>query len=193
MRLRDVLLIETIFDPRDVVDPGYPQFAIGGRSNVGKSSLINALLGRSKLARISRTPGRTRSINYYLVENSFIIADLPGYGFAKVSRRERMSWKDLVESYFRVIKKIEAVFLLIDSKRSIEEDEKILIDFLRRLDVRAIVVFTKVDRLTQKERAILIKSSTEKVVRLTGYAPILFSARTGEGKNMIIRSIRELL
>jgi GTP-binding protein len=193
MRLKDIELIKTIFDPKEVYDPGYPHVAIAGRSNVGKSSLINKVLGRSKLARISRTPGRTRSINYYLVDGRFIIADLPGYGFAKVSMKERKSWKFLVESYFRIIRKIGAVFLLVDSKRGIEEEEKTLLDFLNHQGVSTIVVFTKVDRLSQRERASLTKRFLKEVIGLTGREPIFFSSRTGEGKNAIIRSMGDML
>lgn len=189
MKLREVELVKTIFDPKDLEDPGYPQFAVAGRSNVGKSSLINKVLGRRKLARISKSPGRTRSINYYLVDKKFIIADLPGYGFAKVSMRERRSWKHLVENYFTFIGKIVAVFLLVDSKRSIEEDEKMMLSFLSSFKVEVVVVFTKVDRLTQRERADLRKKSLKQVVELTGKAPIFFSSRTGEGKEKIIRAL----
>ncbi len=193
IRLREVELVKTIFDPRDLEDPGYPHFAIAGRSNVGKSSLINKVLGRQKLARISKTPGRTRSINYYLVDKKFIVADLPGYGFAKVSMRERKSWKHLVERYFTFINDVLAVFLLVDSKRDVEAEEKMILNFLSTFGAQVVVVFTKVDRLTQKERAALRKRSFEQVVGKTGREPIFFSSRTGEGKEKIVSAMAEFL
>lgn len=193
MRLKEVELVKTIFDPRDIEDHGYPHVAISGRSNVGKSSLINKVLGRHKLARISKTPGRTRSINYYLVDKRFILADLPGYGFAKVSMKERKSWKHLVETYFKRMSKILVVFLLVDSKRGLESEEKMTLDFLSSYGVQVIVVFTKVDRLTQSERAGLYKRSRELVVHRTGRDSIFFSSRSGEGKDKIIRAIGEFL
>ncbi|NIO16023.1 MAG: YihA family ribosome biogenesis GTP-binding protein [Deltaproteobacteria bacterium] len=193
IRLREVELVKTIFDPRKLEDPGYPHFAIAGRSNVGKSSLINKVLGRQKLAKISKTPGRTRSINYYLVDKKFIIADLPGYGFAKVSMRERKSWKHLVEKYFTLITDVLAVFLLVDSKRAVEEEEEMILNFLSTFGAQVVVVFTKVDRLTQKERAGLRSRSSEHVVDITGREPIFFSARTGEGKEKIVRAMSEFL
>lgn len=193
MNLKEVHLVKTIFSPDDIDDPGFPQVAVVGRSNVGKSSLINRVLGRRRLARISRTPGRTRSINYYLVNGTFIIADLPGYGFAKVSVSERRSWKVLVDRYFNTVRGIRAVLLLVDPKRGMEDEEEAILDFLPQKGIRPIVVFTKVDRLNQKDRAHVHKKAGEDVKGLTGREPIYFSARTGEGKNTIISSILELI
>ncbi len=193
MKIRSVKLLKTIFTPEDVDDPGYPQIAIAGRSNVGKSSLINNILGRQKLARISQTPGCTRSINYYLVNERFILADLPGYGFAKVSGGMRRNWKLLTDAYFRTLRMIRGVLILVDSRRRLEKEEKMLLDFLNDRGIPPVVVFTKVDRLTQKERAALMNDTLGEVFELTGMEPVFSSARTGEGKNKILRVLRELL
>ncbi|RMG57924.1 MAG: YihA family ribosome biogenesis GTP-binding protein [Deltaproteobacteria bacterium] len=193
MKVRTVRLLKTIYAPEQVEDPGYPQVAIAGRSNVGKSSLLNNLLGRQKLARVSQTPGCTRSINYYLVNDSFLVADLPGYGFAKVPGSTRKVWKLLMDEYFRRVRNLRGVFVLADSKRGLEKEERILLEFLEGKGVPAVVVFTKVDRLTQKEKARLSTGFLGEVVELTGREPILSSARTGEGKNKILRTMREML
>ncbi len=191
--MKQVKLTHTLYIPRDIFDPGYPQFAIVGRSNVGKSSLINRLFGRKKLARTSQTPGCTRSINYYLVDEKFIIADLPGFGFAKVSVNLRESWRELIDTYFRNVAQIKGVAVLIDSKRKCEEAEADIFQYLSEREIPGLFLYTKIDRLKQKERAILQNESLAQAFEFTNREPIYFSAKTGEGKNKLTRAIRELV
>ena len=124
-----------------------PEVAIAGRSNVGKSSLLNALLGRRGLARTSGTPGRTRQINFFLVNERFVLADLPGYGFAVGSEAERRSWGPLVEGYLRERPPLRGVALLVDARRGAEEEEAQILEFLRHVGLPAVVVATKLDKL----------------------------------------------
>jgi GTP-binding protein len=128
-----------------------PQVAFAGRSNVGKSSLLNALTGQKHLARTSRTPGRTRGIVFFEIEGRYAFADLPGYGFAKVSRDERDSWKTLLESYFSSCRHLKKVYLLVDVRRGPEEEERMLAEYLAAAGVPYRWIATKSDKLKQSE------------------------------------------
>jgi GTP-binding protein len=128
-----------------------PQVAFAGRSNVGKSSLLNALTGQKHLARTSRTPGRTRGIVFFEIEGRYAFADLPGYGFAKVSKEERDSWKRLVEGYFSSCPRLRKVYLLVDLRRGPEEEERMLAEFLASAGVAYRWVATKADKLKASE------------------------------------------
>src|SRR5690349_12492856 len=124
-----------------------PEVAIAGRSNVGKSSLINALLGRRGLARTSRTPGRTRQLNFFLVNDAFVLVDLPGYGFAVGPDAERMAWGPLVETYLRERPTLRGVLLVVDARRGIEAEEAQVLHYVAALALPAAVVATKLDKL----------------------------------------------
>jgi GTP-binding protein len=128
-----------------------PQVAFAGRSNVGKSSLLNALTGQKHLARTSRTPGRTRGIVFFEIEGRYAFADLPGYGFAKVSKDERDSWKALLESYFSSSRWLRKVYLLVDLRRGPEEEERMLAEYLSAAGVSYRWIATKADKLKRSE------------------------------------------
>lgn len=193
MKIGKSRLYRTVFTPSDVEDTKLPQVAVSGRSNVGKSSLINAILGRKGLARTSRSPGRTRSLNYYLVGDSFFLIDLPGYGYAKVSSAERESWKKLVEAYFREVRGLKGLLLLVDSRRDLEDEEYMLLQYLSKKGLPGAIVYTKVDRLNQRERAVLRKRALKASGEFAGTSPIFFSARSNEGKSDVVRRILEFV
>lgn len=133
--------------------PDMPEYAFIGRSNVGKSSLINMLTRQSKLAKTSNTPGKTQMINHFLINDSFYIVDLPGYGFAKVSQNTRAGWEKMIEGYLKERMNLVTVFVLIDSRH---EPQNIDLEFLRKLGMWGVpfnVVFTKADKSTQREAA----------------------------------------
>lgn len=167
------------------------EVAICGRSNVGKSTLLNALLGRRGLARVSRTPGRTRLINFFSAKLkgprdplSVLLADLPGYGYAEVSRSERQSWQKMMEEYFEKRSNLRAVMLLCDARRvldpRVEEllfDETELSTYLRGLDRQVIPVLTKADKLAKSER----KPAAQLLSRLLGGRAVVCAAEQGEG------------
>ncbi len=167
-----------------------PQVAFAGRSNVGKSSLLNALLGRAGLARVSRTPGRTRGIAFFEVEGRHAFADLPGYGYAKVSREEREVWKDLVEGYFGACRLLRRVYLLVDVRRGPGDDERALADYLAERGISHRWVGTKVDKLTPRERREAGGRSGRAEWPVSGGIPVLVSARTKEGIDLLWRDIR---
>jgi GTP-binding protein len=148
-----------LFDPVGNAWPGVrlPQVAFAGRSNVGKSSLLNALTGQSRLARVSNTPGRTRGIAVFEVMGRFAFADLPGYGFAKVSRAERETWKALVEGYLSGCGSLKRVYILVDLRRGPEEEERRLAEYLSAHSVSYRWVGTKADKLSPREMTAALK------------------------------------
>ena len=134
-------------------EPELPEIAFAGRSNVGKSSLINRLLRRKKFARVSNTPGRTREINFFEVNSQFILADLPGYGYARVSKERKAAWRPLIEGYLRGSPALRGVVQLLDARRVPSDDDLLMLDFLAQLGTPTIVVATKIDKLPRAEQA----------------------------------------
>jgi GTP-binding protein len=167
--------------------PGPPEIAIAGRSNVGKSSFINAVLGRRGLARTSSTPGRTRQINFFLVNERFRVVDLPGYGFAVGPEREREAWGPLVETYLRERETLRGVILLIDLRRGLEGEEIELLGFLAETGRPAALVATKIDKLGRGAATTALR----KLAGVAGAAVPVFgvSAHTGEGKELFWKQV----
>lgn len=170
------------------------EVAFAGRSNVGKSSLLNALLGRKRLVRTSSTPGCTRQINIFEAkardEATFSLADLPGYGYAKRSKTERAQWAGLIEGYLRDRETLKGLVVLVDVRRGVEEEEQALLDFMaaeRREPVAILLVATKVDKVPKsKRKATLARLRTPKGARVMGV-----SAVTGEGIEQLWRRLRK--
>jgi len=172
--------------------PGLPEVAFAGRSNVGKSSLINTLARRKKLARTSGSPGHTRAINFFSINGRYCFADLPGYGYAKVSKEERKRWRSMVEDYFRERDELKAVVVIMDIRRTPGDDEVGLIGFLTGEGITPVLVATKADKFGKQKRA----SELAKMARAFGIdagAITLFSAKTGEGRDALWKKIRTLL
>jgi GTP-binding protein len=181
-----------LFDPVGASWPGVrlPQVAFAGRSNVGKSSLLNALTGRARLARVSNTPGRTRGIALFEVMGRFAFADLPGYGFAKVSRSERETWKTLVEGYLSGCRHLRRVYILVDLRRGPEEEERRLAEYLSAHSVPYRWVGTKADKLTSREMAAALARFAGEPWLDGGGAVIGTSARTKAGIDRLRGDIR---
>ncbi len=190
MRVRDARFVVSAVRAVDLPRDGRPQIAFAGRSNVGKSSLINRLLGRRDLARTSSTPGRTRSINFFLVNESWYLVDLPGYGYARVSKRERQAWGRSVDRYFRSAAGLVRVVLLVDAKVAGTALDAEAHGYLRGLGLEPVVAVTRIDRVKRGARA----GALAGVAALLGMpsAAELFpvSSRTGEG---VSRLFSELL
>src|SRR4051812_23390011 len=128
-----------------------PEVAFAGRSNVGKSSLLNKLIRRKAFARVSNTPGRTREINFFEVNGQFVLADLPGYGYARISKERRAEWRPLIESYLRRSVNLRGVVHLLDVRRDPSDDDLQMLDFLAEVGAPTIVAITKVDKLSRAE------------------------------------------
>ncbi len=170
-----------------------PEFAMAGRSNVGKSSLINCLVNRKNLARTSSTPGKTRVLNYYCVNEKFYLVDLPGYGYAKVSQQERQSWKKLVESYLTNNHFLKAVIQIIDSRQGITKLDQEMISWLAHLSLPTLLVATKADKLPRSKANHIIKKIENEAVALGVTNLVPFSIVTKQGKDQIWLSILDLL
>lgn len=169
-----------------------PEIAFAGRSNVGKSSLINTLLRRKKAARVSNTPGRTREINFFEVNGEFVLADLPGYGYAKVSKERKATWRPLIEGYLRRSPAVKGVVQLLDARRTPSRDDIHMLEFLSELGTPTIVMATKIDKLSRAERSSRVDAlALEAGVELEQV--IAFSAVTGEGRDELAEALVLLL
>jgi GTP-binding protein len=168
---------------------GRPEIAMIGRSNVGKSSFINKLVKRKRLAHTSNTPGKTRLINYYLIEDSWALVDLPGYGFAKVSKTEQNRWRANLEQYLRERESLLGVLQLIDARHGPQANDREMNDWLRQAGLEVAVLVTKTDKAGKTQSA---KAAAACRKELTfGRGLFLFSAETGEGAEAIWWALHE--
>lgn len=164
------------------------EIALVGRSNVGKSSLINTLVNRRKFARTSNQPGRTQTINFYRVDHMSFV-DLPGYGFAKVPDRVRQQWRPMIENYLMNRPNLVGVLHLVDVRHKPTSDDELMADWLRQMEIPFVVVATKVDKISRGKYDRHLK-----VIRDTlHHEPVLFSAQTGQGRDKILELIRQFL
>ncbi len=151
----------TVKTPEKILKPVFPEIAFLGRSNVGKSSLINAILNKKNLALTSSSPGKTRGINYFLVDQKYFFVDLPGYGFAKISKAERMKWQKLIESYLLNSKYLKILCLLIDSRHKLLESDAQMVDWLQYHQKPFFIVLTKTDKLSKNQLNNILKEYRE--------------------------------
>lgn len=170
-------------------NPSMPQFAFCGRSNAGKSSLINAILDRKELARVSATPGKTQLINFFLLNDRFFLVDLPGFGYAKVNNSKRDEMIEMVNGYLNFAETLKVLFILCDAARPLPEEELNMVGTCFEKDIIPVLVRTKVDKLNQKEKASLKKDSASIKALYPDMHIILSSVNTGAG----ISEIRKLL
>ena len=168
-----------------------PEIAVVGRSNVGKSSLINALVGQDGLARTSRTPGRTRLVNWFEIDARFHLVDLPGYGYAEVSREMREGWRPLIESFLTERKTLAGVLLLIDVRRGVQDEELDFVPWLEARKTPIVVALTKSDKLAKNKRMLEV-SKTKKALGLRR-DPVAVSAQDAEGIDALWRAVLGLL
>ena len=167
------------------------EFAFSGRSNVGKSSLINKIFNRKSLARVSSMPGKTITINFFTVEHIYIV-DLPGYGYAKVSKTEKERWAGLIEGYLNDERKLALVFQLIDMRHPPTKDDLQMIEFLVENEIPFVIVLTKADKLSKSKRAARLEGFKEEIPYFEEIKNIEFSAQTGEGVEEIRRIIQDI-
>ena len=161
------------------------EIAFAGKSNVGKSSLINALMNRKALARTSATPGKTQTINFYNINDIMYLVDLPGYGYAKVSEREKEQWGKLIERYLNTSKQLKAVFLLIDIRHEPSANDKMMYDWIVAQGYQPIIIATKLDKLKRSQIQKQVKAIKDGLKLLPGSIVIPFSAETKQGREEI--------
>jgi len=194
MKIRSVEYAGTIASPGGRAPGTLPQVAFSGRSNVGKSSLINTLLKRtrSKLAHVSATPGKTQALNYYLVNDRFYLVDLPGYGFARVPQEVRASWARLIEWYLGESGLVGAVVHLVDARHPPTKHDHQMVEYLGTLALPTLIVLTKMDKLKQGERKQAIARARE-ALGLEESQLLPFSSKTGEGRDALLDALVEVV
>jgi len=170
-----------------------PEVAFAGRSNSGKSTLINTLTGHHRLAKASTSPGRTQLIQFFLINKTFSFADLPGYGYAKVPASVKASWRPMIETYFRERGNLRLVVLVADIRRDISDDERLLIDWLTLYDRPVMLVLSKIDKLSRNQQFLRLKQIRASLNALPTEAIFPYSGHTGEGKEKIWFHIEHVL
>lgn len=167
------------------------EFAFAGRSNVGKSSLINKIFNRKSLARVSSVPGKTATINFYKLDNCFMV-DLPGYGYAKIAKSDKLRWSSLIEGYLMSGRDIALIFQLIDMRHPPSADDLHMINFMIDNELPFVIIFTKADKLNKTERAARMEGFRKEIEYFDDITSVEFSAVTGEGVEKIRSIIEEV-
>ena len=190
MKITDVEFVASATGKKDYPATGLPELILIGRSNVGKSSLINKLVNRKKLARTSSTPGKTQTVNFYRVNKDFFFVDLPGFGYARVPRDVKKTWGPMVDRYIGSGRNISGALIVLDIRRTPGEAEKDLYNWLGGLKIPLLTVLTKADKLSKSRRA----EKTREVERLLpGHTPVVFSALSGLGKDTLMKNIQLMI
>ena len=193
MNLHNVQFIKSAANARDIIEDTYPQIVFSGKSNVGKSSVINKLLNRKNIARVSSSPGKTVHINYFLIDDLAYFVDLPGYGYAKVAKSERDRWSKLMEVYFSSAGHISLGIMIVDARHAPTRDDITMGQWFKSSGCRLVVCANKIDKVKSSE-----KEGNLKVIRETLELPenvdvIPFSAATGVNKEALIKAITSAL
>ena len=184
MNLHNASLTISAVKPEQYPKDNLAEIAFAGRSNVGKSSFINKVLNRKALARTSSKPGKTATINFFNIDNTVNFVDLPGYGFARVSKEEKKKWGEMIETYINSREMLTQVILLVDSRHAPSQDDLVMLNFIRAVCDRVVIVASKVDKLKKSERNDALKRIITDL-KLTGDDVIIpFSAVSGEGVDM---------
>ena len=185
VNLHNAELILTAGLPSQLIKSGLPQIAFAGRSNVGKSSLVNSLLGRKKLARVSGEPGKTVTVNCYRVDGVLILTDLPGYGFARRPKGDIAKWSSLTESYFQDNSALRMVLQLVDCKVGLTSDDRMMLRYLDHYGVPYLVVATKADKLSKTELAFAAAKLTSDPALRPGTEILLYSSVKNQGREAL--------
>ncbi|AVI18234.1 TPA_asm: YihA family ribosome biogenesis GTP-binding protein [Listeria monocytogenes] len=191
MDVNNVELIISAVRPEQYPETDLPEYALAGRSNVGKSSFINTMIRRKSMARISQKPGKTQTLNFYKIEEALFFVDVPGYGFAKVSKIEREKWGVMIETYITSREQLRGVIQIVDLRHKPTEDDRMMYEFLKYYDIPVIVIATKADKIPRSKW-----QKNAKIVRETlDFDPddkfVLFSSETKMGKDEAWQFIKE--
>jgi len=188
-KINSCIFIGSFFELKQLPKDRMPQIAFAGRSNVGKSSLLNRVVGQKNMAKVSGTPGKTRSLNFFQVNDNYYLVDLPGYGYAKVSREMRKDWGKLIEDYLGRSEKVAGLVLLLDCRRDPTEQDIQLLSWLRERNIPALVMVTKTDKLTRDKT----NRKVAEVEKRLGVSALAFSSVTGAGKKELVGAIHSLI
>ncbi|WP_366247290.1 ribosome biogenesis GTP-binding protein YihA/YsxC [Terribacillus aidingensis] len=182
MKVTEAEIVISAVSKKQYPETHMPEIALAGRSNVGKSSFINKMINRKNLVRTSQKPGKTQTLNFYKINDRFHFVDVPGYGYAKVSKKERNAWGKMLEEYFTERENLKAVVLLVDIRHEPTKDDVTMYDFLKHYELPVIVVATKLDKIPKGKRVQHIKRAADKLQLLQEDIILPFSSETGEGK-----------
>lgn len=192
MEINQTVFIVSLAEYRKFPGIGKPEIAFAGRSNVGKSSLLNSLTRRKALAKVSATPGKTRMINIFCADNAFLLVDLPGYGFAKVTKAEQERWGNMMSGYFRLSRDLKLTLHLVDIRHEPTRDDVTMNRFLRQTGQPFFVVATKLDKISkaQKMKSIALIGRT---LEVQPWQIVPYSSETGEGRKELLKVIEDAL
>lgn len=193
MKIEQANLVVSAVRRSQYPDDDLPEFIMLGRSNVGKSSFLNTIVNRKNLARISSKPGKTSTINFFNIDNSFYLVDVPGYGYADTSKEEIHKFGLMVEEYLEKRKQLKRVFLLIDFRHSPTNDDKIMYDYLKYYRIPVTIIATKLDKVSSKEKEKNLKNLKDTLDIVVGDNIVLFSSVNKIGKEEVLNIIDEIV
>ncbi|MGI6162072.1 MAG: ribosome biogenesis GTP-binding protein YihA/YsxC [Christensenellales bacterium] len=191
MKIKKAVFLTSVGSASKLPETGLKEIAVIGRSNVGKSSFINTIANNKKLAKVGGTPGKTRLVNYFIFNDEFCLVDLPGYGYARVSKEEKQRWGDLIEGYLKTSSQLKHIILLADIRRTPNEDDKLMVDWMRSFGYPFTVAATKADKISRARRAERLHD-IEKTLG-ADKKPIAFSAADATGKEEILKAMADVL
>lgn len=185
MKVTSSDIVISAVKPEQYPSDPIPEFALAGRSNVGKSSFINKMINRKSLARTSSKPGKTQTLNFYIINDALHFVDVPGYGYAKVSKTERAAWGKMIEKYFTSREQLRAALLIVDLRHPPTKDDVAMYGFLKHYDLPCIVIATKADKIPKGKWQKHLKVTRETLDLDKEDELLLFSSETGEGKDKV--------
>lgn len=190
MIIKNSEFLKSAVTKKDYPDSNLPEIAFAGRSNVGKSSFINKFLMRKNIARVSKTQGKTRLINFFKVNNEFVLVDLPGYGYANVSKKEQLSWGKMMEDYLNSRNQIKAVFLLLDIRHEPTNDDMTMLNYIIERGFEPVIIVTKADKLAKTK----VEPRVNEFKEMLGINEIYaFSSTNGYGREELLEVVEDIL
>lgn len=193
MKVNHAEIVISAVKPDQYPTDGLPEIALAGRSNVGKSSLLNTLMNRRNLARTSQKPGKTQTLNFYKINDDLFFVDVPGYGYAKVSKREREKFGEMIETYFSSRDVLKTAVLLVDIRHKPSEDDQLMYNWFKHFEIPVIIIATKADKISKGKYAKHLKIISDTLDVDPNDKLIPFSSTTGLGKDKVWREFEALL
>jgi GTP-binding protein len=193
MKVTQAEIVISAVSPKQYPNTNLPEIALAGRSNVGKSSFINRLIARKNLVRTSSKPGKTQTLNFYIINEAFYFVDVPGYGYAKVSKTEREKWGKMMEEYFETREQLKAVVQVVDIRHEPTRDDLQMVEYIRYLDIPLIIIATKFDKISSSKRMQAMNRINAAFTEYEKMTIIPFSSETGENKDAAWQAIGKYL